>query len=91
MPKLLSRSKHEDFESNSSLQIISHKERRAKSEEKWSIAKFGFCSTVHISSTVHPAAHILLHYTLLLFLLLFLVFFSHFILVIAFSFSFFFL
>ena len=33
MPKLLSRSKHEEFESNSSLQIRSHKERRAKSEE----------------------------------------------------------
>ena len=52
MPKLLSRSKHEEFESNSSLQIRSQKERRAKSEEKWSIAKFGSCSTVPSSSTV---------------------------------------
>ena len=50
MPKLLSRSKHEEFESNSSLQIRSQKERRAKSEEKWSIAKFASCSTVHLSS-----------------------------------------
>ena len=85
MPKLLSRSKHEEFESNSSLQIRSQEERRAKSEEKWSIAKFGSCSTVHSSSNVHPAAPVLLHFTLLLFLV-----FSHFILVIAFSFSFFF-
>ena len=30
MPKLLSRSKHEEFESNSALQIINQKERRAK-------------------------------------------------------------
>ena len=52
MPKLLSRSKHEEFESNSSLQIRSQKERRAKSEEKWSIAKFGSCSTVPSSSIV---------------------------------------
>ena len=88
MPKLLSRSKHEEFESNSSLQIRYQKERRAKSEEKWSIAKFGSCSTVHSSSTVHPEAPILLHFTLLLFLLQFFVS-SHFVLVIAFSFSFF--
>ena len=88
MPRLLSRSKYEEFESNSLLQIISQKERRAKSEEKWSIAKFGSYSTVHSSNTVHPAAHVLMHFTLLLFLLQFLVF-SHFILVIAFSFSFF--
>ena len=88
MQKILSRSKHEEVESNSSLQIRSQKERRAKIEEKWSIAKFGFCSTVHSSSTVHPAAHVLLYFTLLLFLLQFFVS-SHFVLVIAFSFSFF--
>ena len=34
MPKLLSRSKHEEFKSNSALQIKDQKERRAKSEEK---------------------------------------------------------
>ena len=36
MPKLLSRSKHEEFESNSALQIKDQKEKRAKYEEKWS-------------------------------------------------------
>ena len=35
MPKLLSRSKHEELESNSALQIKDQKERRAKCEEKW--------------------------------------------------------
>ena len=38
MPKLLSRSKHEEFEPNSALQIKDQKERRAKCEEKWSTA-----------------------------------------------------
>ena len=56
MPKLLSRSKHEEFKSNSALQIKDQKERRAKSEEKWSIAKFGSCSTVPSSSSIPPAA-----------------------------------
>ena len=82
MPKLLSRSKHEEFESNSSLKIRSQKERRAKSEEKGSIAKFGSYSAVHSSSIVHLAAHVLLHFTLLLFLLHFFVS-SHLVLVIV--------
>ena len=56
MLKLLSRSKHEEFKSNSALQIKDEKERREKSEEKWSIAKFGSYSTVPSSSTVPPAA-----------------------------------
>ena len=56
MPKLLSRSKHEEFKSNSALQIKDQKERRAKSEEKWSIEKFGSCSTIPSSSTVLLAA-----------------------------------
>ena len=60
MPKLLSGSKHEEFKSNSALQIKDQKERRAKSEEKWSIAKFGSCSTVPSSSTVPPTARFLL-------------------------------
>ena len=34
MPKLLSRSKHEEFESNSALQIRDQKERRAKNARK---------------------------------------------------------
>ena len=38
MPKLLSRSKHKEFKSNSTLQIKDQKERRAKCEEKWSTA-----------------------------------------------------
>ena len=38
MPKLLSRSKHEEFKSNSALQIKFQKERREKCEEKWSTA-----------------------------------------------------
>ena len=38
MPKLLSRSKHEEFESNLALQIKDQKERKAKCEEKWSTA-----------------------------------------------------
>ena len=57
-------------------------------QEKWSIAKFGSCSTVHSSSTVHPTAPALQHFTLLLFLLQFFVP-SHFVLVIAFCFNFF--
>ena len=56
MLKLLSQSKHEEFKSNSTLQIKDQKERREKSEEKLSIAKFGSCSTVPSSSTVPPAA-----------------------------------
>ena len=91
MPKLLSRSKHEEFESNSSLQIRSQKERRAKNEEKWSIAKFASCSTFDLSnkhysscSPCSPAFH-----AFVVFVAIF-GFFSHFILVIAFSFSFFF-
>ena len=69
MPKLLSRSKHEEFESNSSLQIRSQKERREKSEEKWSIMKFGSCSTVPSSSTVpHAARSYFLRYALFAFI-----------------------
>ena len=68
MPKLLSRSKHEEFESNSALQIRDQKERRAKSEEKWSIAKFGSCSTVPSSSSVpHAARSCFLRYALFAF------------------------
>ena len=38
MPNLLSRSKHEEFESNSALQIKDQKEIREKCEEIWSTA-----------------------------------------------------
>ena len=39
MPILLSRSKHEEFESNSALQIINQKERRAEEARKMKHAK----------------------------------------------------
>ena len=55
MPKLLSRSKHKEFESNSALQIKDHKEIRAKSEEKHHCMKTSPASTVHSFSTAHPA------------------------------------
>ena len=46
MPNLLSQSKHEEFESNSTLQIKNQKERKAEEARKmkcikfWQIAKF---------------------------------------------------
>ena len=59
MSKLLSRSKHEEFKSNSALQINDQKERRAKSEEKMEHCKIWFmyhCSQpLHPASTVHAA------------------------------------
>ena len=56
MLKLLSRSKHEEFKSNSTLQIKDQKERRAKCEEKHHCRKASPTSTVPSSSTVPPAA-----------------------------------
>ena len=55
MPKLLSRSKHKEFKSNSTLQIKYQKERRAKCEEKHHFRKASPASTVPSSSTVPPA------------------------------------
>ena len=55
MPKLLSRSKHEEFKSNSTLQIKDQKERRAKCEEKHHCRKASPVSIVPAPSTVHPA------------------------------------
>ena len=46
MPKLLSRSKHEELESNSTLKIRNQKERRAENarngalQELWQVTKF---------------------------------------------------
>ena len=37
MPKLLSRSKHEEFESNSALQIRNQEERIAENGRKWNL------------------------------------------------------
>ena len=77
MPKLLSRSKHEEFKSNSALQIKDQKERRAKSEEKMEHCEIWFlqhCSQpLHPASTV-PAAPCSPAFHALLFLLQFLVF-----------------
>ena len=77
MPKLLSRSKHKEFKSNSALQIKDQKERRAKSEEKMEHCKNWFlqhCSQpLHPASTV-PAAPCSPAFHTLLFLLQFLVF-----------------
>ena len=56
MQKLLSRSKHEEFMSNSALQIKDQKERREKCEEKHHCRKASTASTVPSSSTVPPAA-----------------------------------
>ena len=77
MPKLLSRSKHEEFESNSSLQIRSYKERRAKSEEQCTTAGMLFLrelflppSTVPSCSPYSPAFHAFVVFvTVLVFLL----------------------
>ena len=61
MPTLLSRSKQEEFESNSALQIRDQKERRAENTKKMEVAKFASlralfmppASTVHHAATVH--------------------------------------
>ena len=77
MPNLLSRSKHEEFKSNSALQIKDQKEIREKSEEKMEHCKIWFlqhCSQpLHPASTV-PAAPCSVAFHALLFLLQFLVF-----------------
>ena len=58
MPKLLNRSMHEEFKSNSTLQVKDQKERRAKWEEKHHFRKNIPASTVPNPSfvrTVPPA------------------------------------
>ena len=61
MPKLLSRSKHEEFESNSALHIKDEKERIAKNAENLELHEIPAC-TVHLAATVHLPAivHLLL-------------------------------
>ena len=56
MPKLLTQSKHEEFESNSSLQIRSQRERRAKSEENGALRNLHPAALFTSPATVHPAA-----------------------------------
>ena len=59
MPKILSRSKHEEFESNSALQIIDQKERRAENVKKlelqeiWQGAKFSQALQEKMSSMTY--------------------------------------
>ena len=53
MPKLLSRSKHEEFKLNSTLQIKYQKERRAKCEENWTLQEsFSSVHCTHLQRTV---------------------------------------
>ena len=64
MPKLLSRSKHEEFESNSALQIRDQKEKKSIKFKKIGAAinlaglRIGFLLTLfmHHVDTIHPAA-----------------------------------
>ena len=63
MPKLLSRSKHEEFESNSALQIKDQKERRAKCEEKWSTAGVLLPLPLCILRALFLQQLVLLHFT----------------------------
>ena len=74
MPKLLSRSKQEEFKSNSALQIKDQKERRAKCEEKWSTVGVLLPLPLCILRALCIQQPVLLHFTLLLFLLQFFVF-----------------
>ena len=57
MPKLLSRSKHEEFESNSALQNTDQKERRAENTKKMELVKFGSCEHCSSYSTIHSSHH----------------------------------
>ena len=57
MLKLLSRSKHEEFEPNSALQIKDQKERRAKSEEQCTTVGMLFLRALFLPpSTVPPCS-----------------------------------
>ena len=75
MSKLLSRSKHEEFESNSALQIRDQKERREENTRKLEHLRNWFLQHCSFLPALFPhAAPVLLLFTLLLFLLQFLVF-----------------
>ena len=61
MPKLLSRSKHEEFESNSAFQIRNQEERIEENRGNWSTCKIGSCEhcascALCIMRTVPPAS-----------------------------------
>ena len=87
MPKLLSRSKHEEFESNSAFHIRDQKEKRAENTKKMEPTKFGSCEHCSSCNTIHNSAIVHLLFYALMFLLQFFVS-SKFVLVIAFSFGF---
>ena len=53
MPKLLIRSKHEEFESDLALQIRDEKERRAENAENLELQEI-LTRTIHAHGTVHP-------------------------------------
>ena len=55
MPKLLSRSKHEEFESNSALQIRDEKERRAENAKNLELQEIP-TRNVHAPDIIHLAA-----------------------------------
>ena len=54
MPKLLIRSKHEEFESDLALQIRDEKERRAENAENLELQEIP-TRTVHAPDTIHHA------------------------------------
>ena len=56
MPKLLSRSKHEEFESNLAFQIINQEERIAENRGNWSTCEHYASCALCILRTVPPAA-----------------------------------
>ena len=91
MPKLLSRSKYEEFESNSALHIRDQKEIRAENTRKMEQRKnFAGLQNLHPASTVHASSQTVhLLFDALMFLLQFFVS-SKFVLIIAFGFFFFF-
>ena len=74
MPKLLSQSKHEEFESNSALQIRDYKERRLENAKKlelheiWQAAKFSQVALFILRNFHHAALFMSLAlFTILLF------------------------
>ena len=71
MPKLLSRSKHEEFESNSALHIRDEKERRAENAENLELQEIP-THTVHAHGNVHHFSTVHLFLTLLDFCYIFL-------------------
>ena len=74
MPNLLSLSKHEEFESNSALQIRNQKERRAKEARKMKQEIFAGCK-------IFAGCEIAFPIPLFILLLTFLLFFCHFLFV----------